>query len=83
LVHRIQNLRRAAGFEITDRINTYYQGPQRIAEVMGGEHAGYIQQETLSDELVDGEAAEGAHAEHQKLDGMELDLAVRRVDAGG
>ena len=83
LVHRIQNLRRAAGFEITDRINTYYQGPQRIAEVMGGEHAGYIQQETLSDELVDGEAAEGAHAEHQKLDGMELALAVRRVDAGG
>ncbi len=82
LVHRIQNLRRAAGFEITDRINTYYQGPQPVVEVMG-RYAGYIQQETLSDELVDGEAAEGAHAENKKLDGMELALAVMKVDAGG
>ena len=81
LVHRIQNLRRAAGFEITDRINTYYQGPQPVVEVMG-RYAGYIQQETLSDELVDGEAAEGAHAENKKLDGMELALAVMKVDAG-
>ena len=34
LVHRIQNLRRAAGFEITDRILTYYQGPDSVRTVM-------------------------------------------------
>ena len=82
LVHRIQNLRRSAGFEITDRIKTYFQGPPRVGEVMG-KYAGYIQQETLSYELVDGEAAEGAHGENQKLEGMEVVLWVKRIDEGG
>ena len=79
LVHRIQNLRRSAGFEITDRINTYYQGPQRVGEVMQ-KYADYIRQETLSDELVDGEAGEGSESEHLKLEGMEVVLGVERVN---
>ena len=59
LVHRIQNLRRAANFEITDRINTYYRGPEKVARIMKG-FADYIQQETLSAALVDGEPVDGA-----------------------
>ena len=75
LVHRIQNLRRAANFEITDRIVTFYQGPQRVCEVIG-KFAEYIQQETLSEELVDGAPGEGSHCETQKLDGIEVTLGV-------
>ena len=78
LVHRIQNLRRAAKFEITDHIVTYYQLPQPVAEVMR-KFAEYIQQETLSQALVEGEPAEGAHAETQKLEGSEVVLGVRRA----
>ena len=78
LVHRIQNLRRAANFEITDRINTYYQGPEKVARIMKG-FADYIQQETLSAELVDGEPVDGAHSETQKVEGEEVVLGVRKI----
>ncbi|MSQ17203.1 MAG: isoleucine--tRNA ligase [Dehalococcoidia bacterium] len=78
LVHRIQNLRRDAGFEITDRIITYYQGPAEIDRVLR-RHAEYVQQETLSDKLVAGAPPEGASAEAQKVEGMEVTLGVRRV----
>ena len=82
LVHRIQNLRRAARFEITDRIHSYYQGPERVGEVMR-KFSDYIRQETLSEELVEGQADEGSHAETQKLEGMELVLGVKRVQQAG
>ena len=79
LVHRIQNLRRASDFEVTDRIITYYQAPKAIAQVMLGRHADYIRQETLSIELVAGPPEDGAATETLKLDGMEVTLAVRRT----
>ena len=78
LVHRIQNLRRAANFEITDRINTYYRGPEKVARIMKG-FADYIQQETLSAALVDGEPVDGAHSETQKVEGVEVVLGVRKI----
>ena len=78
LVHRIQNLRRGASFEITDRIVTFYQGPVSVGEVMS-KYADYIRQETLSDELIEGVPAEGAHSEQQKLEGEGVALGVKRV----
>ena len=78
LVHRIQNLRRGAGFEVTDRIVTYYRGSQRVGDVMR-KFAQYIQQETLSDELVEGDPEKAAHTEVQKVEGLETVLGLRRV----
>jgi isoleucyl-tRNA synthetase len=78
IVHRIQNLRKDAGFEIADRIRTYYAGDAEIAAVMQA-HADYIKQETLSVELVAGEAPAGAHPESADLDGRKITLAVVRA----
>ena len=78
LVHRIQNLRRAAGFDLTDRIVTCYQGPEEVQRVMGS-FAQYIKQETLSEELVSGDPQEGSHTESSKIDGAELVLGVKRL----
>jgi isoleucyl-tRNA synthetase len=78
VAHRIQNLRRSANFDITDRIVTYYDGPEDLARVMQV-HASYISDETLSDELVAGDAPEEAKSETQKIEGMEVTLGVRRV----
>ena len=79
LVHRVQNLRRAARFELTDRIVTYYQAPDEISSVMQGRFADYIRQETLSEELIGGPAQEGAETETSKVQGMEVTLGVKRV----
>jgi len=78
LVHRIQNLRRAARFEITDNIRTTYRGPSRVLDVMG-KFTDYIQQETLSEALIEGEPEEGAHSEEQVVEGMDVVLGVKRV----
>ena len=78
LAHRIQNLRRTAGFQLTDRIVTFYQGPQAVDQVMR-RHSEYISQETLTDRLVAGMPEEGAKAETQKVEGMQVTLGVKRV----
>ena len=78
LAHRIQGLRRSAQFELTDRIVTYYEGPEEVAQVMR-RHASYISQETLSEDLVAGLCDDAAKSETQKVEGMEVTLGVRRL----
>ena len=79
LVHRIQGLRRAANFEVTDHIETWYDGPEELAAVMRGNFAPYISEETLSDTLQDGPPPEDAKSETAKIEDKEITLAVRRV----
>ncbi len=78
LVHRIQNLRRDAGFELTDHIKVFYQGSPQVREAME-QFAEYVCQETLADALVEGAPEEGSHQTQQKLEGQPLTLAVKRV----
>ncbi|MDO8615170.1 MAG: isoleucine--tRNA ligase [Dehalococcoidia bacterium] len=78
LVHRIQNLRKAAGFEISDRIAVYYAGWDRLREVFA-RHGAYVRAEVLADELVEGAAPAGAAGEEQRVDGETVKLAVKRV----
>lgn len=76
LAHRIQNLRKGAGFEITDRIVTYYQGPDDIGRVMNV-HGDYIKEETLSNDLLASVPEDVAKSETAKVEGMEVTLGVR------
>lgn len=78
VVHRLQTMRRNAGFEIADRIVTYYQGGEALRRVMQ-RFADYVRQETLSLELVAGEAPPGAHVETHTVDGQEVTLAVQQA----
>ena len=58
LVHRIQNLRRSAGLEITDRIVAYYQGPDRIRDMLES-YGDYVREETLADQAGGGRGGRG------------------------
>ncbi len=79
VVHRIQGMRRSANFDVTDRIVTYYQGPEEIVNLMQGAFSDYIRDETLSTQLVDGAPGSEATTETSKVEGMEITLGVRRV----
>jgi isoleucyl-tRNA synthetase len=79
IVHRLQTMRRAAGFDIADHITTYYQGDTHIREVMES-FGSYIKQETLSRELNYGVPKEDAFVESYKLSGHEILLGVHRLD---
>ncbi len=78
-VHRIQGLRRSANFEVTDHIETWYDGPDELSQVMRGGFSDYIREETLSDLVSVGPPPEGAQSETAKIEGQEITLAVRRV----
>jgi len=77
LVRRIQDMRREAGFDLSDRITTWYSGDGGIGRVMQS-HGSYIAAETLSTQLVAGDPAEGAHRAEQDLEGVRVTLGVRR-----
>jgi len=78
LVHRIQTLRKQAGFDIADYIETYYEGGPSVQRVME-KFAQYVKQETLSRKLVEGKPPEGAFSKSQVIDGNKVNLAVKRL----
>ena len=80
LVHRIQNLRRSAGFDIADHITLWYQGSERVRRVMEqAELSNYVRQEALADAVVEGAPEADAYTEVVKLEGEEVTLGARRV----
>jgi isoleucyl-tRNA synthetase len=81
IVHRLQTMRRSAGFDIADHIETFYQADEYVSGVMtGGTTADYIKQETLSRQLTEGLPAEVDYQETFKLSGHEVLLGVKKVD---
>lgn len=77
LVRRIQDMRREAGFDLSDRITTWVAGDGDVARVLASQ-GGYIRAETLSTELLTGDAADGAHRADQDLEGTKVTIAVRK-----
>jgi isoleucyl-tRNA synthetase len=79
IVRRIQEMRKKAGFNIDDRIRTYYQavdsGWLDDLLVDWGE---YLRAETLTTAMVNSVPPDGAFVEMHQLDGKELSLAVMR-----
>jgi isoleucyl-tRNA synthetase len=81
IVHRLQIMRRSAGFDIADHITTYYQGDDYVRQVMADKDlAGYIKQETLSRQLIEGIPEPGAYTESHRLGDHEVLLGVKRLD---
>ncbi|MFU8773414.1 MAG: DUF5915 domain-containing protein, partial [Anaerolineales bacterium] len=78
VVRRIQAMRKNAGFNIQDRITTYYRGESGDLEQVIAAWAEYIKAETLTTHLEAGEPPQDTYAETHKLDGMELLLGVKQ-----
>ncbi len=81
IVHRLQTMRKNAGFDIADYIVTYYQGSEAIKRVISG-FAPYIKQETLSRELSEGIPTD-AYQESHKTAGEEMVFGVKRTARAG
>ncbi len=78
IVHRIQNLRKDAGFEIADRIRTSYAGGDDLRAAMQ-RFDDYVRSETLSVDVREAPPPAGAHSETAIIDGREVTLAVERA----
>jgi len=79
VVRRIQDLRKTAGFDIADRIATYYLPSDGLRQAIET-HADYIKGETLTVELVIGNLPDGAAKAEDEFDGEKLALALVKVE---
>jgi isoleucyl-tRNA synthetase len=77
IVHRLQTMRKSAGFEIADYIVTYFEGDEHIQQVMK-DFADYVKLETLSHRIESAVPAGEAHSESFTLGGHALKLAVKK-----
>jgi len=89
VVHMIQNLRRAAGFEISDRITAWIDidMSDHVVKVIGAggdivqdlrAHEEYLKQEVLALEVVFGAHPPDAACSEQRVDGVRVVLGVKR-----
>ncbi len=77
IVHRVQTMRRSAGFDIADHIITYYRDEDGLEGVMA-DFGPYIVQETLSRSLEKG-IPEGAYSDSHRLDGKDIVLGIEKA----
>ncbi len=77
-VRHVQDLRKSAGFDIADRIFTYYAASENLAKAVKT-FADYIKGETLSVDLVPGAAPANAASVKDEFDGEQVTIAVSRA----
>jgi isoleucyl-tRNA synthetase len=78
LVRYVQDLRKKANFNISDRLSMHYVAEGETAEAIA-RHADYIQGETLADALTAGEPPDGSITTTLTLGGQPVRIGVMRV----
>ncbi|PKO06628.1 MAG: isoleucine--tRNA ligase [Chloroflexi bacterium HGW-Chloroflexi-3] len=77
-VRRVQDLRKTADFEISDRIKLVYSATPKLAEAVS-EFSDYIKNETLTLELVFGEPGPQMTQSVSEFDGETVKLGVEKL----
>jgi isoleucyl-tRNA synthetase len=77
VVRRVQDLRKQAGFEISDHITLMYQANGDVKAAIE-QWATYIQSETLADAMNEGEPL--GTADDDEIDGVKVRLGVKKAN---
>ncbi|MBQ7264727.1 MAG: isoleucine--tRNA ligase [Firmicutes bacterium] len=75
LTSKIQTMRKEADFEVLDRINVYYQGNEKIAEVLTNNKES-ISKSVLADDIKEGQAG---YSKKWNINGEEVTLSVEKL----
>ena len=76
-VHRVQNMRKSAGFEISDRILLRVTGSSQIVSVLKG-YSEYISQEILADNLDQDLAGSNPFTEDHDIGGEHMTISIKK-----
>ena len=85
IVHAVQNARKQAGLVVEDRIALSLDGDRSLIAAADA-HRDYIAGETLAVQLAAGEDATASadgmdYSEQARVDGLQITIALRRVEA--
>jgi isoleucyl-tRNA synthetase len=78
LVHKIQNMRKEAGFDVTDRIRLAYQASPRLTQAIEA-FKDYISRETLAESVTAGTVADADIRQTARINKEPAELALNRV----
>jgi isoleucyl-tRNA synthetase len=79
VVHAVQSARKKAGLDVEDRIELVLRGDERLLGAVR-QHAEYVAGETLATSLqFDGTLLDAAPTERARIEGAELEIALRRA----
>jgi isoleucyl-tRNA synthetase len=78
VIRRINDLRKAAGLNISDRIITTYTASPRLAEAMAN-FADYIKDETLTTDLREGATGASGHSASDAFDNQQLTITINKA----
>lgn len=79
LIRRIQQLRKEAGFEVTDRIELFFHADNTINKAIE-RHSDYLKSETLAKEIRLDELPEGLDiSKTESLNGQEATIGLKRI----
>ncbi len=78
-VNRVQNMRKEAGFEVTDRIKIYHRASDKLAKALQTKSS-YIQQETLAIEMIPLSGHDGSvKPQEADINGEQAMIAVEKA----
>jgi len=78
LVRVVQDARKAAGLEVTDRIALGIEASGEVAEALR-RHRAYVGRETLAAALTEGGLPDATHREEASVDGVPVRVSLRRA----
>jgi len=77
-VNRIQNMRKDAGYQVTDKIKIAFSGNSDIVLAIKS-FANYISVETLADKIENTSNLDGGYIQDQKIGGEEIKIKIEKV----
>jgi isoleucyl-tRNA synthetase len=77
-VNRIQNMRKDAGFDVTDRIKIFFNGSEKLVNAVIS-FKNYVSTETLAENVSKGEGFEGNHKQVWKIGEYDCTIQIKKV----
>ena len=77
-VNRVQNMRKDAGFQVTDKINIEFLGKSDFVLAISS-FTTYISVETLAEKIKSNDALEGGFIQDQKIGADEIKIKIEKV----
>jgi isoleucyl-tRNA synthetase len=77
-VNRIQNMRKDAGFDVTDRIEVKYSGSKDLMSAIK-DFEKYISNETLAEKMINSETIDGGIKQNWKIGELDCSIQIEKI----
>ena len=79
-MNRIQNMRKEAGFDVTDRIKIFFNGSEKLIDAVLS-FQNYVSSETLAEKLNNGDISKGNNKQEWKIGEYECTIQIEKVSS--